>query len=551
LCLDIVQKTELALFRVMLQCDRLEKLPHLLGAALNRLPMLSGYALYMLDGESDALQCRYMRLPDQYRAMEKTMARAKVQIHGSEPIAEVFQSGKTLHIDESLRQADPSRFGANFSAWGFDYMELVPVTAHGNRLGVIVFFGLEGLPIPMNRIMTWLQVFVRQYSRLQAIDLAVFIPSLSQTNEQRQFLNFLVRINRLSSPETVYHQIGKEFMRRYPFNLFAVLLAEDTDLRMQYVMPSGEQFETIAEKLKSWAQNVRYSLTNSQGANQLAYSQRTGLHFPDVQEVLHMPMAEKDREGLLLLETARTFLMIPVLFRDESIGVFWLVSLEKTVDIQEDDLHLLEALGNFFGSTFVNSVRFRDVEDERREARSVNENLQLRVQELDENVSCDYLTGLYNFRTFEDRLDSLIQSHQLSVEQGGDESNFALLMIDIDHFKSFNDTFGHDAGNMVLEQVSQRLQELVREGDIPCRYGGEEFTVILPSSDSQIACEIAERIRTEIERMLPVNGTKPITVSIGVASYRCGDTAGSLFQRADSALYQAKNSGRNQVCCSE
>jgi two-component system cell cycle response regulator len=126
----------------------------------------------------------------------------------------------------------------------------------------------------------------------------------------------------------------------------------------------------------------------------------------------------------------------------------------------------------------------------------------------------------------------------------------ALLMLDIDHFKHVNDTWGHVLGDEVLREVAVRLAASVRAIDLPCRYGGEEFVVVMPGTRLSDAARVAERIREEISGKVFVSGDQeiPVSVSVGVsASDGAEDRPESLLRRADEALYEAKSAGRNRV----
>ncbi|MEZ5998358.1 MAG: PleD family two-component system response regulator [Hyphomonas sp.] len=158
----------------------------------------------------------------------------------------------------------------------------------------------------------------------------------------------------------------------------------------------------------------------------------------------------------------------------------------------------------------------------------------------------DQLTGLYNRRYMMSQLHQLMQR---SVMGGKPVS---VLMADIDHFKAVNDTFGHDAGDEVLKEVADRLQENVRPMDIVCRPGGEEFLVIMPETPGDLACAAAERIRRAVAAIpFRVGGGDQelsITLSAGVSTITGpDDTIADLTKRADQALYQAKTAGRNRV----
>ncbi|HHY48294.1 MAG TPA: diguanylate cyclase, partial [Alphaproteobacteria bacterium] len=157
----------------------------------------------------------------------------------------------------------------------------------------------------------------------------------------------------------------------------------------------------------------------------------------------------------------------------------------------------------------------------------------------------DELTGLYNRRYFDRHLALMLEKAR---EQRRD---MALMLIDMDFFKSVNDTHGHDIGDAVLKEFSQRLRRNIRGVDLACRFGGEEFVVLMPDTDYRQAQGVAERVRLAVaEREFETNGSRPltVTVSVGVAlNENENDTPETMLKRADVALYRAKREGRNRV----
>lgn len=206
------------------------------------------------------------------------------------------------------------------------------------------------------------------------------------------------------------------------------------------------------------------------------------------------------------------------------------------------DLHLpvygrsdVGSMTEVFNDMVARLRKFRD------ENVAITEELRERNLELHEMSITDGLTGLYN-RTY---MPEALAREMARAKRH--ERSFSILMIDIDHFKRFNDTHGHQAGDDVLLSVAQILKSSVRACDYAARYGGEEFLVLLTETAGPGARDFAEKLRHQVETMSPVAG-ETVTVSVGVASFPDnGEDLVSIIRDADAALYQCKRSGRNRV----
>jgi len=174
----------------------------------------------------------------------------------------------------------------------------------------------------------------------------------------------------------------------------------------------------------------------------------------------------------------------------------------------------------------------------------VKEIIKAGIGAYEELVIRDGLTGLYNRKYFDETLAKEIAR---SVRHNKIPS---LIMLDIDNFKGYNDSYGHPEGDNVLRKVGSEIKLQVREIDSPCRYGGEEFAIILPETIKDNVILIAERIRRGIEKEVfsPLGKRVSVSASFGVTQYIGGESAEGLLERADSRLYQVKDSGRNRVC---
>jgi two-component system cell cycle response regulator len=187
-------------------------------------------------------------------------------------------------------------------------------------------------------------------------------------------------------------------------------------------------------------------------------------------------------------------------------------------------------------------ARVRTQIKKKRYTERLRDNVQMSI----EMAITDSLTSLFNRRYMETHFAALVEQ---AAARG---KPIAVLILDIDYFKAVNDSHGHDAGDDVLREFSLRIRKAIRNIDLACRYGGEEFVIVMPETDMAVATMVAERIRRRIatEPFAIQQGTRnlEVTISIGIAAISApGDTAAAILKRADQALYRAKRDGRNRV----
>jgi diguanylate cyclase len=203
-------------------------------------------------------------------------------------------------------------------------------------------------------------------------------------------------------------------------------------------------------------------------------------------------------------------------------------------------------LNSLKGATAAMEQRTKSLEAElQKSSREVN-TLRAQLDDVRKESLTDPLTGVANRKAFDTELECAIQDSKATGRA------VSLFMCDIDHFKQFNDSFGHQTGDQVLRLVANCLSENVKGRDTAARYGGEEFGVILRQTAVENAIRLAEQIRAGVEGKTLIKKSTgdvlgKITISIGVAQFAKGDDATSLIRRADDCLYRAKNAGRNRV----
>lgn len=225
--------------------------------------------------------------------------------------------------------------------------------------------------------------------------------------------------------------------------------------------------------------------------------------------------------------------------------------LEKHVEVIAEQCSSLPDVQNIVKEIVASAGQLRQqsqhIHQKLNESQEEVEKLRENLTKITSEASRDHLTGVANRKAFDRQLIELIS---LSAQ---DNSDMCLLLLDVDHFKKFNDTFGHLIGDEVLKVVARTLTDCVRGKDFVARYGGEEFAVLLPATPLRGAQVVAETIRKtiagrELKRKDTGENYGKVTVSIGIAQYSlAGDSDAALIKRADDALYAAKHAGRNQI----
>jgi diguanylate cyclase (GGDEF)-like protein len=222
-------------------------------------------------------------------------------------------------------------------------------------------------------------------------------------------------------------------------------------------------------------------------------------------------------------EEVKSELCLPLIVFGENLGVM-VLSSESVNGFLLEDVPALESVADICAAAIQNSRHFE------------------RTKQL---AYLDGLTGIFNRRFFEMRIQEEIQ------RAGRYETELSVVMLDLDHFKRLNDEFGHLLGDEVLRQVSVIFQNHLRKGDVCCRYGGEEFALLLPNTSTENAIEVADKLRRTVETWVFPGVARPLTLSAGVAGFpQHGNTRDEIIAAADNALYLAKQTGRNRVTSS-
>lgn len=543
------------------RCDLLERmncsielnsLLDLFGEEVESLGLVDGYLIKLRDVTSDNLISLKVRFAPEFKFLENTICGSKSPLKGEaqDSSARAFNRRETIQVNLSNGTEEEK---TTLALWKLKEITAIPMLEDKNTQdqpnGTFLLLK-QNEAISEDALDTLTGLVSLFYKPLRNALEFSFLKEYhdrfeAAAAENARFLQFIVEMNNLTSDEKIFEMFLVELFRLLKFDAIGFFLLENGALVVKKMAASKPDYQGIFNEWERQLASAPYLLNPTDGGVSHTFSRNTTLLFPDVQKILHLPMSSKDQHALTILKTARTLLMIPIRYQNKPIGVITFFSLSAPLLVPESDLHLLENLSSFLGTAITNSQNYAVSQAQNREIERLNLILQDKVKELGEQASTDRLTGLYNFRTFEQELNRRVNE----FARKSDKHGLSIAVIDIDHFKIFNDAHGHSAGNLVLAGVAHEITKLVRKMDLACRYGGEEFVVILSKCDLEGIKTFSERLRLAIEGAVFETdaGRQLVTVSIGCTTHQADDTNQTIFKRADQALYRAKESGRNRV----
>ncbi|MBL7156931.1 MAG: sensor domain-containing diguanylate cyclase [Candidatus Omnitrophica bacterium] len=296
---------------------------------------------------------------------------------------------------------------------------------------------------------------------------------------------------------------------------------EEAKLSLEDLLNSYDKFKRDPEsKLNAMVKSVKIALTEDMGI--LALTILEGMPFEVTTDEAKKKVSPIIQNNL----NTEYFVTVPLKSKNKTLGAILVDNIFTKKPITKSDMRILTMFANHAGLAIENS----------------------RLYEETEYLSkTDWLTKLWNSGELRKKLEK-----ELGISRVTDK-NLSVLMIDIDNFKPYNDSVGHQEGDEAIKTIASHLGSKSRKADFVARYGGEEFTIIMPNTPKQVAATIAERLRKEIAGLFAQTevpkGIPHLTVSIGISTFPYdGGDKDNLIHRADIALYEAKKQGKNKVC---
>jgi GAF domain-containing protein len=352
--------------------ERATALPALLdlfAEEIDKLNLVDGLLINLRDANSEFLICLKIRFTAEFQALEKTYYRYKVALSGDAQNlnARAFHSRGIVQCD--LESASESQRNL-LRAWKLQEIAAMAILDDDDfsqaPLGTLLLLKQEG-QIGDDVFIAVEQLITLFYQPLRHALQASFLREHRQRDEsvalqQSRFLQFAVELNRSTSTETIYQTFATEMFRQFAFDGLGFFLLENQLLVNQRVETADPHYEPVSRAWQSYLQTHPYELNTVDGGVSHTYLKDLPLLFYDIERIVDLPMSEKDRESLLVLQTARTLLLVPIRHNQKPVGVLVFYSLEEPVDISESQLDLICRLASFFGAALANSNRNADAD---------------------------------------------------------------------------------------------------------------------------------------------------------------------------------------------
>jgi diguanylate cyclase (GGDEF)-like protein len=523
------------------------------GSQIFSLDDANGGAINLVTESHDALVTAHLKLPEEFAGIQNGYKGFQYRFDQPDVNVQVFHSGIPAIVTKANVEqfADITRM--RFDRWKMNSLLVVPLTVKQSD-GTIHTIGTASIFSQRHALGS---ATVEQLQDIADIYSAQLLPLWNQTlslergkmaavmsDNMQQFFACVTEMNSLTTVSGVYDLIAKEFINQFHFDVVSILLADDQALSV-VASAFSAPFAHLARRHQEAASTVRYTFNANDGQAGYVYTQGQHFYVEDAARILHLPMSEKDRVFVNVLQSIRTLLIVPIRLHKTVIGVMSLSTLSEPLALTQADLKMIELLASFSSTAIRNAKTHELLAQKNTEIELLNRDLKRQMALLDQVARKDHLTGLNNFGSFEEEIKRRVSEYG----RMGEGRSLAVILLDVDHFKLFNDAYGHLAGNVILQEVAARVAGCARDMDFVARYGGEEFVMLLPQCDLESACMIAERIRGAIagDSFVVEGKSHQITVSGGCAQFIPNESAHNFLYRADSALYFAKRNGRNRV----
>ncbi len=363
----------LTLLEQLSQTIELDDVLDLCGKALRSDCHIDGYLINLISWDDKFLVCRKIALPGKFQGIESAYSEFRYSLSEENSVVKCYTKNKTIMLSKETIQQEPEVIQIRFDRWRMSEMAVVPIptTDPDQPQGAILLFVNKGRITEdmLSKVSELLTVFskpinnARRFAKLKQRESVV----KASAAEQKRFLSMVTDVTERLDTAQIYQIITREFLTWWNFDMCAVWMQEGDELKMKILTSRSQSHKRIHKRLEEYYHDISFKLELADSATSMSFLNNQHIYFHDTIKVLGLPMAEKDRIALEIFETPRTFLFIPIRRQDKPIGMLWLISVDNTVEITENDIALLESVTSVVGTAVGNAQLYTTVEKQRYE----------------------------------------------------------------------------------------------------------------------------------------------------------------------------------------
>lgn len=529
----------------------LQKVLKTVGNLLMKETGCEGYVFYINNKAQKKLTLDTINLKKIYKPLEKSIIGYQVADTPDNPDFIALKKKTQITITNDNTEGYNDHIRSVFKAWRIESMLVTPIFFKNQRIGTVQTIchkkhcisetSKEKTQELINKVSpfifsSWQYTLIKRFED----------ETKSLGKNQHEIIKLISKVSTINNLEKLYEILLSGITNHYDFDFASIHRLENMYLVPKYWYLAKGEYEEDIRRMSEWSKTNPCVPVATDSILSSSFANNTLLYVPNIKEVENLPMTEHDRVALSYIKTLKTTMFLPIRHSERTIGVIWMGAISKNVILKENDKMVLEAIAAYLGTAIENATMYEQIEQQKTRIESLNKSLQQKVDKLHKLATHDNLTGLYNLGHFKKILEGHIAPNDRRKMINPET---CVVMVDIDHFKNFNDSYGHESGNKALVHMASLLKEHARDEDSVCRYGGEEFTIVLPKCDLKGAIMFAERVREQLESTpIFIDGQDVfITASFGCAVCNDGDTSNTCIANADKELYNAKENGRNRV----
>ena len=485
-------------------------------------------------------------VPEQYDDLAMILLKTSISLTGNDIINNCFNECKVFQFNEDNIQDYVYNANFVFELWKTKYMTFVPFAKNKESIGVIVFISSE-FDIPDNIISSIWKLLELFYDQVKNAELFKRVKEMEREIEihaerNRKIFEIVQNTNGLKTTDEIYKIILNELLHILNFDLGFIFIRENDYLNCKYENSIDESNKHILENYLNVIKDLDgLKLSKELGVIQFAFMNNTHVYFPELDKIMHLPMTTQDVKFKKVLSGIKSMLMFPIILKQKPIGIIQMCSLKKSIYLNQSDIKIIKTISPLIGNSISNAKLYSKLE-------AHVSDLKKQRGFLIKLSYSDQLTGIRNRRYFEQRVIDEYKKFKRYQEP------LFIFMMDVDNFKNVNDTYGHEAGDLVLKDIVHSIQTVIRESDLFARYGGDEFVILALKTDRDGAKVLAEKIIDNVKDIkVSYDGNQiKVTISIGISSLINNDDIvkedNDLITQADKALYKAKEKGKNTFC---